>query len=45
MGVGARDWRPCDLSQAGFDGDLDTRTIRPGERRASADEPTEEVPA
>lgn len=32
------------LSQAGFDGDLGTRTFRPGERRASADASTEEVP-
>ena len=32
------------VSQAGFDGDLEPRTIRPGERRSSPDAITEEVP-
>jgi hypothetical protein len=36
--------RHC-LSQAGFDGDLEARTICPGGSRGSADVPSEEVPA
>jgi len=34
-----------DLSQAGFDGDLEARMICPGGSRGSIDAPSEEVPA
>ena len=41
---GCGDARPRDMSQAGFDGGFESRTICPRERRPSSDATSEEVP-
>jgi hypothetical protein len=42
--IGPRIEQRIIVSQAGFNGDLEARTFRPGERRTSADAKSKEVP-